>query len=85
MALLGCDYLYALSGWRESKGATIEVELANSLGLIVIEQRTIRIAAGTIEATYKYLTEKGIDLARIRALGSEWADRIVLSDIPNQE
>lgn len=35
-ALLSCDALYALSDWKESQGATIEVKLAESLGIRVI-------------------------------------------------
>ena len=36
--LLKCDYLYACKDWRESKGATIEVNLALALKITVIFQ-----------------------------------------------
>ena len=35
-ALLGCTVLYALPNWHESRGAKIEVSLAQSLGIPVI-------------------------------------------------
>jgi len=37
-ALCGCDAIYMLSNWRESKGATIELRIANDLELDVIHQ-----------------------------------------------
>jgi hypothetical protein len=37
-AMLTCNILFAQHNWSVSKGATIEVELARSLGLIIIEQ-----------------------------------------------
>jgi len=36
--LLSCDAIYMLKGWSESKGAAIEYDLANKLGLTVIHQ-----------------------------------------------
>lgn len=36
--LLECDAIYLLKSWRQSKGATIERDLAVSLGYKVIEQ-----------------------------------------------
>lgn len=36
--LLSCDNVYALNNWQDSPGATIEVNLAVSLGLNVIYQ-----------------------------------------------
>jgi hypothetical protein len=39
--LARCDGVYALVNWRESKGATAEVELAESLGLPVFYQRNV--------------------------------------------
>ena len=36
-----CDAAYAMVDWRESKGATAEVELAESLGLPVFFQRNV--------------------------------------------
>lgn len=36
--LLNCSAVYALSNWKESKGATIEVNLALALGKKVIYQ-----------------------------------------------
>lgn len=38
IAMLGCTHVYALSNWRESKGATIEMNLALTLGLNIIHQ-----------------------------------------------
>jgi len=36
-----CDAVYAMVDWRQSKGATAEVELAESLGLPVFFQRNV--------------------------------------------
>ena len=42
LELLGrCDAVYAMVDWRQSKGATAEVELAESLGLPVFFQRNV--------------------------------------------
>jgi hypothetical protein len=38
IALVGCDAIYAMRGWKESKGATIEINLAKSLGMMVVEE-----------------------------------------------
>lgn len=35
--LLACDAIYMLPGWAKSRGATIEHDLARSLGLPIIE------------------------------------------------
>lgn len=35
--LLDCDAVYALAGWRESKGASLECEVARRLGMLVFE------------------------------------------------
>jgi len=37
-AMLDCTHVYALSNWRQSPGATIEMNLALSLGLNIIHQ-----------------------------------------------
>lgn len=37
-AMLNCSHVFAQSNWQESKGASIEVELAEMLGLTVIYQ-----------------------------------------------
>jgi len=37
-ALLKCDVVYAQRDWQDSRGATIEVNLANALGIPVIYQ-----------------------------------------------
>ena len=36
--LVGCDCVYALRNWRESTGATIEVDLAQKLEMHIIYQ-----------------------------------------------
>lgn len=36
--MLECDTIYMLKGWRASKGAKIEYELALTLGFSIIEQ-----------------------------------------------
>ena len=38
-ALVKCDTVFALRNWRESPGATIEINLAISLGIDVIFQK----------------------------------------------
>ena len=35
-ALCDCDTIYMLANWRDSKGAIIEMEIANMIGLKVI-------------------------------------------------
>jgi len=35
--LLDCDAVYALAGWRDSKGASIECDVAIRLGMLVFE------------------------------------------------
>lgn len=37
-ALLQCDLLYAQRNWKESRGATIEVNLAKTVGIEIIYQ-----------------------------------------------
>lgn len=37
-AMLECDTLFVLTGYQTSKGATIEIELAGTLGMPVIYQ-----------------------------------------------
>lgn len=41
-AMLTCSHVYALSNWRHSPGATIEVELALKVGINVIHQPVAR-------------------------------------------
>jgi hypothetical protein len=38
IAMLKCDAVYALNNWRQSPGATIEVETAKSVGINIIYQ-----------------------------------------------
>ncbi len=38
IALLGCTHIYALKDWRDSPGATIEVNIAIQVGINVIHQ-----------------------------------------------
>lgn len=38
-AMLGCDSVYALKNWRQSPGATIEINTALSVGINIIHQR----------------------------------------------
>lgn len=38
IALLNCDAVYCLRNWRQSPGATIEVNLALSVGIDIIHQ-----------------------------------------------
>lgn len=38
IALLTCQHVYALSNWRKSPGATIEINLALSVGIHIIHQ-----------------------------------------------
>jgi hypothetical protein len=38
LELLGCDSVYALTGWEQSRGAKIEIELARTLGMGVVEE-----------------------------------------------
>ena len=39
MALLQCETVYALNNWRYSVGATIEVNLATSLGMSIVFEK----------------------------------------------
>jgi hypothetical protein len=38
VALMECDAIYLLDGWQDSTGATVEVALAEFLGLELIEE-----------------------------------------------
>lgn len=38
IALLGCDQIYCLRNWRQSPGATIEINIALQVGLHIIHQ-----------------------------------------------
>lgn len=42
-AMLGCEVLFALLNWRESKGAVIEVNLAAELGMKVIFEEDLKL------------------------------------------
>lgn len=43
-AMMECDAVYALDNWKDSAGATIEVELAKKVGLeIFYQEKTIAI------------------------------------------
>lgn len=37
-ALLNCDTIYLLKGWEQSKGASLEYYIAESLGMAVMHQ-----------------------------------------------
>ncbi len=39
--MLKCDLLYVLPGWEDSKGASIEVQLAKDLGISIIYQKQL--------------------------------------------
>ena len=38
LALLSCDVIYLLRGWERSKGAGVELAVAQACGMQVIEQ-----------------------------------------------
>jgi hypothetical protein len=40
--MLNCDSLYAIRNWRQSHGATIEINLALSVGINIIHQKPNR-------------------------------------------
>lgn len=37
-AMMDCEAVYALKNWQESAGATIEINLARSIGMEIIQQ-----------------------------------------------
>ena len=37
--LVGCDYIYMLRGWEWSKGAKLELDVATSCGIRVMEYK----------------------------------------------
>lgn len=47
--LLGCDAVVVLPGWRESKGARLEVHVALELGMPVVEYPDLRPVESIIE------------------------------------
>jgi len=40
-ALLDCDYIYMLEGWRQSKGASCELYIANSCKINRLPRRAV--------------------------------------------
>lgn len=46
--MLTCDAVFALRGWRASRGAAIEIELARQLGLAVLEQEVTPFLTPTV-------------------------------------
>lgn len=42
IAMMDCHCIYVLRNWRESTGAKVEVELANTLGFTIIHQSTVQ-------------------------------------------
>ena len=63
--LLDCDYIFMLEGWEDSKGARIERELAERLGIeqVDIDQERERLLAmplrSVADALVKTFNEKG--------------------------
>lgn len=63
--LLDCDYIYMLDGWEDSKGARLERELAENLGIeqVDIDQERERLLAMPLrtiaDALVKTFNEKG--------------------------
>ena len=63
--LLDCDYIYMLDGWEDSKGARLERELAERLGIeqVDIDQERERLLAMPLrtiaDALVKTFNEKG--------------------------
>lgn len=63
--LLDCDYIYMLEGWEDSKGARLERELAERLGIeqVDIDQERERLLAMPLrsiaDALVKTFNEKG--------------------------
>lgn len=52
IALMGCEYLYALSNWQQSPGATIEVNIAKSVGIEIIYQSAQTVTTAQALETY---------------------------------
>lgn len=41
IAMLGCDAVYALPDWKDSRGATIEINLAKALQMKIIYEQEV--------------------------------------------
>lgn len=76
--LLGCDYIYMLEGWENSRGARIERELAENLGIEEIDldqesERAKNRAADDVDAYYDMkLAEYAKQLAMAHARLEDW-------------
>jgi hypothetical protein len=65
--LLTCDAVAVLPGWKQSRGARLEVYIAASLGLPVIEEETWRTITEPAKARAKLLAAaEGHDLTQRR-------------------
>lgn len=40
-ALVDCDEIYLLAGWQQSKGASLEVHIAHTLGMRLVLEGTV--------------------------------------------
>lgn len=78
--LLDCDYIYMLEGWENSKGARLERELAENLGIEEIDldqesERAKNRAADDVDAYYDMkLAEYAKRLAMSIARLEDWED-----------
>lgn len=79
--LLDCDYIYMLEGWENSKGARLERELAENLGIEEIDldqesERAKNRAADDVDAYYDMkLAEYAKRLAMSIARLEDWEAR----------
>lgn len=66
-ALMECDAIYLLAGWRTSKGAFLEYQVAMSLGLQILYQDTqdIIIIVDMLSDAIKQIT--GLDLNNLKS------------------
>lgn len=87
-ALLGCEAVAVLDGWRQSKGASLEVYVASALGMPIVDARTLEPVDETVlqEADRLVATDRqsayGHPLDDFTRTGRMWGAILGTDDVP---